>query len=65
MVRSVLAACSICFLKTINYIEVQLYLFGINGLLKVTVKFTISRAVADEAITYCLSELKCSARQSL
>ena len=30
--RSVLTACSICFLKTINYIEVQKYLFGINGL---------------------------------
>ena len=32
--RSVLSACSICFLKTINYkiIEVQKYLFGINGL---------------------------------
>ena len=30
--RPVLAACTICFLKTINYIEVQKYLFGINGL---------------------------------
>ena len=29
---SVLAACNIFFLKTINYIEVQKYLFGINGL---------------------------------
>ena len=29
---SVLAACSNNFLKTINYIEVQKYLFGINGL---------------------------------
>ena len=28
----VLAACSICFLQTINYLEVQKYLFGINGL---------------------------------
>ena len=27
-----LAACNICFLKTINYIEVQKYFFGINGL---------------------------------
>ena len=26
------AACSICFLNTINYIEVQNYFFGINGL---------------------------------
>ena len=30
LTRSVLAACNICFLKTINYIEVQKYLFGIN-----------------------------------
>ena len=30
--RSVLAACSLYFLKAINYIEVQKYLFGINGL---------------------------------
>ena len=28
----VLAPSSICFLKTINYIEVQMYLIGINGL---------------------------------
>ena len=31
--RSVLAACNIFFLKTINYIEVQKYLFGFNGLI--------------------------------
>ena len=31
--RSALAAWNICFLKTINYIEVQKYLFGINGLI--------------------------------
>ena len=31
--RSVLAPCNFCFLKTINYIEVQKYLFGINGLI--------------------------------
>ena len=30
--RSVLAACSIYFLKTINWIDVQKYLFGIDGL---------------------------------
>ena len=30
--RSVVAACNICFLKTINCIEVQKNLFGINGL---------------------------------
>ena len=30
--RSVLAVCNICFLKAINLIEVQKYLFGINGL---------------------------------
>ena len=30
--RSVLAPCNTCFLKAINYIEVQKYLFGINGL---------------------------------
>ena len=30
--RSVLAVCNICFLKTINYIKVQRYLFGNNGL---------------------------------
>ena len=30
--RSVLAACNIYFLKTINYIEVQKYLFGTNRL---------------------------------
>ena len=29
---SVLAAWNICFLKTINLIEVQKYLFDINGL---------------------------------
>ena len=29
---SVLAPCNIRFLKTINWIEVQKYLFGINGL---------------------------------
>ena len=28
-----LAACSICILKTINYIEVLKYIFGINGLI--------------------------------
>ena len=28
-----LAACNICFLKTINKLEVQKYLFGINGLI--------------------------------
>ena len=27
-----LAACNICFLKTINLIEVQKYIFGTNGL---------------------------------
>ena len=27
-----LAACNICFLKTINYIEAQRYLVGANGL---------------------------------
>ena len=30
---SVLAACNISFIKTINYIEVQKYQFGINGLI--------------------------------
>ena len=29
-----LAACNICFLKTINSIGVQKYLFGINGLIE-------------------------------
>ena len=29
---SVLTACSICVLKTINFIEVLKYLFGLNGL---------------------------------
>ena len=32
--RAELAACNICFLKTINYIKVQKYLFGINGFTK-------------------------------
>ena len=27
-----LVACNVCFIKTINYIELQKYLFGINGL---------------------------------
>ena len=31
--RSVLAAaCNVCFLKTINWMEVQKYLFGVYGL---------------------------------
>ena len=33
--RSVLAVCNICLIKTVNYIEVQMYLFGINGLNKI------------------------------
>ena len=32
--RSVLAACNICIIKTIIYIEVQKYPFGFNGLKK-------------------------------
>ena len=31
--RPVFAACNFCYLKTKNYIEVQKYLFGINGLI--------------------------------
>ena len=32
LLLAVLAACNVCFLKTINFIEAQKYLFGINGL---------------------------------
>ena len=40
--RSVLAACNICFLKTINYIKVQKYfIFEINGLSDMNVEYHI------------------------
>ena len=36
-----LVACNISFFKTINYVEVQKYLFGINVLTKPKLKFII------------------------
>ena len=40
---SVLAACNICFLQTIKYIEVQKCFFGINGYYGLISKFKFPR----------------------
>ena len=52
-----LAACSICFLKTINYVEVQKYLFGINGLREVKTKLNDLRNENEPAyqLKICLA----------
>ena len=49
---TVMAACNISFLKTISYIEVQKYLFGINGL-----KYSIHLAYENTRINSNLEVL--------
>ena len=55
-----LAVCSICFLKTINYIEVQTYLFGINGL---KAKHLYTKACHRTSFVYVLPCLTSADRQ--
>ena len=51
-----LAPCIICFLKTINYKEVQKYLFGINGLILL---YTTSRSTTIYSTSTCLTPSVC------
>ena len=56
---SVLAACSICVLKSIIYMEVLKYLFGINGLRDIK-ETRMERVDANVTICYrhCIREMK-------
>ena len=57
-----LAVCNVCFPKTLNYIEVQKYLFGINGEL-VEIVFSGSNvlAVCLFFLLPCAVQRKCAA----